>query len=79
MVLHSICEKLGKDPQTFVFFLSIVIWNQFTSDCLWASFCLSKDHEELKRVATNRSFSRRQVLVQAVRRCVQTLIERKDA
>ena len=48
-------QNVGKDPAylrdlPFTF----AIWSQFTSDCLWASMCLSKVHEEVKRVAMNK-------------------------
>ena len=33
--------------------LKVAIWKQFMSDCLWASFWLSKNHEDFKRVAMN--------------------------
>ena len=47
-VLHSICAKSVKDPTDLRGFqFNIAIWSQFTSDCSWASFWLSKDHEWL--------------------------------
>ena len=42
-------------------------------------FWLSKDHEEFKRVAMNKSFATTQVLVQSMQRQVQALIDRTDA
>ena len=59
--------------------LNVAIWSQFTSDCLWASSWLTKDHEDFKRMAMNRSFPRTQDLILSVRRQVKTLIERTDA
>ena len=47
------------------------------SDCVWASFSLSKDHEESRRVAMNKNFPRRQILIQSVQRKVQTLIKKR--
>ena len=81
MVLHRTCATFGKDPADFHDFpFNFAVWSQFASDCLWeASFWQSKDHEEFKRVALNRSFPRTQVLTQSVQRQVQALMERKDA
>ena len=50
-----------------------------TSDCLWASSCLTKDHEDFKRMAMNKSFPTTQGVILSVQRQVKTLIDRKDA
>ena len=80
MVLHSICAKFGKDPTDLRDLpLNFATRSQFTSDCLWASFWLSKDQEEFKRVAMIKSLPITQVFIQSVQRQGKTLIERKDA
>ena len=61
IVLHSICATCRKDPadaRDFPF--NIAVWSQFTSNCLWSSLWLSKDHEDSKRMDMNKSFPRRQ-------------------
>ena len=59
-------QNFGKDPTDFrdVPF-NLTMLSQFTSDCLWASCWPHENHEDLKRVATNKHFPR-------------TLIERKE-
>ena len=47
-------HNLGRTPTDLRYFaFNIAIWSQFTSDCLLASFWLSKDHEDFKRMAMN--------------------------
>ena len=49
-------QNLGRNPQTFVPFRSTLRFgasSQVTP--LWASLWLSKDHEEIKRVALTKS------------------------
>ena len=40
--------------------LNVAVWSQFTSDHLWASSWLTKNHDDFKRMAMNESFSRTQ-------------------
>ena len=56
MVWHSICGRIWERPTDLRNCpINIAIWSQFASDCLWALFWPSKDHEEFRRVAMNKS------------------------
>ena len=55
--------------------LNIAIWSQFTSDWLWDSLRLGKDHENFKRVAMNKSFPTTQALIQSVQQQVQAVVD----
>ena len=73
-------SKIGKNPTNFQDFqLNVALWSQFSSDYLWASSWLTKDHEDFKRMAMKKSFPRTQDLIQSVQRQVKTLVERKYA
>ena len=75
-VLDSVCARFGKDPNNLQDFpLNVAIWSQFTSDCLWASSWLTKDHEDFKTMAMKKNFSRTQHVIQSVHGQVKTLIE----
>ena len=47
------CARVGKYTTNIQDFLpNVAICSQFTSDCLWASSWLTKEHEDLKRFDT---------------------------
>ena len=56
MIQRKVAQQLEDPADLCDFPLGISIWSQFTSDCLWAWFWLSKDHEDWKRMATNKTF-----------------------
>ena len=76
LVLNSICAKLGKDPDNFHDVpLNMAMLSQFTSDWLWDSLWLGKDHENFKRVAMNKSFPTTQAFIQSVQQQVQAVVD----
>ena len=55
--IERICPKFRTCLDSLqISVLNIATWSQFTSDCFWASFWLSKDDEDFKQVAMNESF-----------------------
>ena len=63
-VLDSICARCGQYPTNLQYSpLNVAMWSHFTSDCLWASSWLAKDHEDFKRMAMNGSFRRTRDLI----------------
>ena len=71
-VLDSVCAKFGKYLDNHKISRSkLRSGATFTSACLRASFWLSKDHKDLKRMAMNRSFPSTQDLMQSVQQQVQ--------
>ena len=56
-VSNSICARFGKYSTHIPDFPhNVAIWSQFTNGCQWTSSCLTKDHEDCKRMAMNTSF-----------------------
>ena len=62
--LCAILEKCLNNLQDFP--LTVAIWSLFSSSCLLASMCLSKDHEDFKRVTRNKRFAITNFLIQFV-------------
>ena len=49
-LLNSTCAKFGEYHTNLqAFLLNVATWSQFTSDCLWASSWLTKDHADFEK------------------------------
>ena len=56
-VLDVMCARFGKYPANLQDFkLNVTIWSKLTRDCLLASSWLAEDHNDFKRMATNKTF-----------------------
>ena len=56
-VVNRECARFGEHPTNIQdFLLNVAIWSQFTSDCLWDSSWLTKDHEHFKRNGDEQEF-----------------------
>ena len=66
-VIRYVCAEFRKLPEnTSRLSMDVDIWSNFMGDYTWASYSLSAEYEQYKRLAMNQDLSHTQVLLEAV-------------